>query len=75
MKRLNALKKFGKQAAATSLLRCFLSCYGGEGGQLTVLRYRLIWCGNQNRRAGLVIVGITMALQSITLAKRAVNKA
>ncbi|ARP06761.1 putative major coat protein [Vibrio phage VALG_phi8] len=77
MKRLNALKKFGKQAVATVTVAVLsvpaMAAEGGAADPFSVID--LSGVATKIGAAGLVIVGITMAYKSITLAKRAVNKA
>lgn len=78
MTRLNQFKKYAKKATATVTiaalsLPAFADVSTGPADPFTAID--LAGVAAKVGAAGLLIVGITMAYKSITLAKRAVNKA
>ncbi|WP_447035759.1 phage coat protein [Vibrio alginolyticus] len=77
MKYINQTKKFAKRGAATVAVAAFsgAALASGEGGADPFSAIDLAGVAAKIGAAGLIIVGITMAYKSITLAKRAVNKA
>ncbi|MCX8845153.1 phage coat protein [Vibrio parahaemolyticus] len=76
MKYINTAKKFAKRGAATVAVAAF-SCaaFASEPGADPFSAIDLAGVATKIGAAGLLIVGIAMSLKSITLAKRAVNKA
>ncbi|EGQ8735167.1 TPA: phage coat protein [Vibrio diabolicus] len=77
MKYINQAKKFAKRGAAIVAVTAFSGAAfaSGEGGADPFSAIDLAGVATKIGAAGLLIVGIAMALKSITLAKRAVNKA
>ncbi|HHG3562534.1 TPA: phage coat protein [Vibrio parahaemolyticus] len=76
MKYINTAKKFAKRGAATVAVAAFSgSTFASEAGADPFSAIDLAGVATKIGAAGLLIVGITMAYKSITLAKRAVNKA
>ncbi|EHA1201908.1 TPA: phage coat protein [Vibrio alginolyticus] len=76
MKYINQAKKVAKRGAATVAVFAFSGAAfaTGEGGD-PFSAIDLSDVATKIGATGLIIVGITMAYKSITLAKRAVNKA
>ncbi|MCR9538718.1 phage coat protein [Vibrio alginolyticus] len=76
MKYINQAKKFAKRGAATVAVAAFSGAAFASGeGSDPFSAIDLAGVATKIGAAGLLIVGIAMALKSITLAKRAVNKA
>lgn len=76
MKYINQAKKFAKRGAATVAVAAFSGAtFASEAGADPFSAIDLAGVANKIGAAGLLIVGIAMALKSITIAKRAVNKA
>ncbi|AVF61859.1 phage coat protein [Vibrio diabolicus] len=76
MKYINQVKKFAKRGAATVAVTAFSgAAFATESGADPFSAIDLAGVAAKIGAAGLIIVGITMAYKSITLAKRAVNKA
>ncbi|EGQ7806302.1 phage coat protein [Vibrio parahaemolyticus] len=76
MKYINTAKKFAKRGAATVAVAAFSgAALASEAVADPFTAIDLAGVAAKIGAAGLLIVGITMALKSITLAKRAVNKA
>ncbi|HCE5244565.1 TPA: phage coat protein [Vibrio parahaemolyticus] len=76
MKYINQSKKFAKRGAATVAVAAFSgAAFASEAGADPFSAIDLAGVATKIGAAGLLIVGIAMALKSITLAKRAVNKA
>ncbi|ULF80904.1 phage coat protein [Vibrio alginolyticus] len=76
MKYINTTKKFAKRGAATVAVAAFSGAtFASEPGADPFSAIDLAGVATKIGAAGLLIVGIAMALKSITLAKRAVNKA
>ncbi|MFM2592379.1 phage coat protein [Vibrio harveyi] len=76
MKCLNQVKKYAKKATATVTIAALSLPAFAEGGAADPFSaIDLAGVAVKIGAAGLLIVGITMAYKSITLAKRAVNKA
>ncbi|EGQ7867307.1 phage coat protein [Vibrio parahaemolyticus] len=76
MKYINKAKKFAKRGAATMAVAALSLPAFAEGGAADPFSaIDLSGVAVKIGAAGLLIVGITMAYKSITLAKRAVNKA
>ncbi|HBC3898381.1 TPA: phage coat protein [Vibrio parahaemolyticus] len=76
MKYINTAKKFAKRGAATVSVAAFSgAAFASEAGTDPFSAIDLAGVATKIGAAGLLIVGIAMALKSITLAKRAVNKA
>ncbi|HGS5466125.1 TPA: phage coat protein [Vibrio parahaemolyticus] len=76
MKYINTAKKFAKRGAATVAVAAFSgAAFASEAGTDPFSAIDLAGVATKIGAAGLLIVGITMAYKSITLAKRAVNKA
>ncbi|MBO0210716.1 phage coat protein [Vibrio sp. Vb0877] len=76
MKYINQAKKFAKRSVATVAVAAFSgAAFASEAGADPFSAIDLSGVATKIGAAGLIIVGIAMALKSITLAKRAVNKA
>lgn len=76
MKYINTAKKFAKRGAAAVSVAAFSgAALATEAGADPFSAIDLSGVATKIGAAGLIIVGIAMALKSITLAKRAVNKA
>lgn len=76
MKYINQAKKFAKRGAAIVAVTAFSgSVFASEAGADPFSAIDLAGVAAKIGAAGLIIVTIAMALKSITLAKRAVNKA
>ncbi|ELA7319201.1 phage coat protein [Vibrio parahaemolyticus] len=76
MKYINQAKKFAKRGAATVAVAAFSGAtFASEAGADPFSAIDLAGVSTKIGAAGLLIVGIAMALKSITIAKRAVNKA
>ncbi|HHY0432961.1 TPA: phage coat protein [Vibrio parahaemolyticus] len=76
MKYINQAKKFAKRGAATVAVAAFSGAtFASEAGADPFSAIDLAGVATKIGAAGLLIVGIAMALKSISLAKRAVNKA
>ncbi|EOV9229935.1 phage coat protein [Vibrio parahaemolyticus] len=76
MKYINQAKKFAKRGAATVAVAAFSGAtFASEAGADPFSAIDLSGVAAKIGAAGLLIVTIAMALKSISLAKRAVNKA
>ncbi|ELI6425914.1 phage coat protein [Vibrio harveyi] len=76
MKRLNQVKKYAKKATATVTISALSLPAFAEGGAADPFSaIDLTGVAVKVGAAGLLIIGITMAYKSITLAKRAVKLA
>ncbi|ELI0632999.1 phage coat protein [Vibrio harveyi] len=75
MKRLNQVKKYAKKATATVTIAALSLPAFADSPADPFTAIDLSGVAVKIGAAGLLIVGIAMALKSITLAKRAVNKA
>ncbi|EPN8222392.1 phage coat protein [Vibrio alginolyticus] len=76
MKYINQAKKFAKRGAATVVVAAFSgAAFASEGGADPFSAIDLTGVAVKIGAAGLLIIGITMAYKSITLAKRAVKLA
>lgn len=75
MKRLNQVKKYAKKAIGALAVTALSLPAFAETAADPFTAIDLAGVAVKIGAAGLLIVGITMAYKSITLAKRAVNKA
>ncbi|WP_169696435.1 phage coat protein [Vibrio parahaemolyticus] len=76
MKYINQAKKFVKRGAATVAVAAFSgAAFASEAGADPFSAIDLTGVAVKIGAAGLLIIGITMAYKSITLAKRAVKLA
>ncbi|EOC6598719.1 phage coat protein [Vibrio parahaemolyticus] len=75
MKYINKAKKFAKRGVATVAVAAFSGAAFASEAADPFSAIDLAGVATKIGAAGLLIVGIAMALKSITIAKRAVNKA